>query len=213
MTRRCVIVLATALTLWPGVAYAGDWDFWAWLEQLSGPGPFHGWVVSAPLFCVNDQAVVPCSGLRSAGHQRVVLTIGRFSSGDHLRFKDLPDTPENRESVHVLVIGGTYMFRVHPAVEVGPGVGLMHFSGNGFDGFNRLTLTPVKVSVMPLRFVPAWKGRRWSEVLRLEVEDMLVTKGFKGADFGNTSTGFSAGREFLTRAGLVVDVGALFWRD
>ena len=214
MTRR-LIVFVLALVLWPASAFAAK-SFWAWLEELSGPGPFKGYVFSVPVTCVQGGEGKPCwqvvSRRESGRYQRVVLRVGYFDSGDNLRFKDLPDTLANRETVRVWSVSGNYMFHIASGIELGPGAGFMRFSGSGFDPIHRATVTPVTVSVAPFLLGGKWKDRRAAHLLRFEFEEMLVTKGFKGADFGNTATSFSVGAEFLARVGFVVDFSSLVWR-
>ena len=45
----------------------------------------------------------------------------------------------------------------------------------------------------------------------LELETSFVTEGFAAAQFGNSRSKFSVGREWLTRAALVFDLGSIVW--
>src|SRR5918911_563919 len=101
MTRVRVILLVAAIALWPGRAYAAN-GFWAWLEELSGPRPFRGYVFSAPVLCRDDGGLKDCGRVLQHPRQQIVLRAGWFDSRHNLRFKDLPDTAENRENVNVL---------------------------------------------------------------------------------------------------------------
>ena len=217
-----LVVLLGIITLWPNLAYAG---FWAWLEELSGPGPFYGRVVSSPLLCVSDGKAVPCwrvipqnateEEARQYRPKRLVyLSVGRLGSRDNLRFKDLADTPENRREVHVLQISGLYMFRLHPSLDAGFGAGTLRFSGESDDDFRplwRLTLIPASVSVRPLALVGQWKDRWFAHLVRGEIETSFVTGGFDSTQFGNPASKFKTGPEFLTRAAVVIDIGSIVW--
>jgi len=217
-----LVVLLGIITLWPSAAYAG---FWAWLEELSGPGPFYGYVLSSPILCVRDGQLVPCwksvppkiseEEARKYRPKRLVyLSVGRLGSGDNLRFKDLPDTPENRSEVNVLQVSGLYMFRLHPALDAGFGAGTLRFSGENDDDFKpvwRFALIPVSVSVRPLSLVPQWKDRWFAYLVRGEFETSFVTSGFTAKQFGNSTSSFSSGAEFLTRAAVVIDLGSIVW--
>jgi hypothetical protein len=141
----------------------------------------------------------------------VVLSVGRLGSGDNLRFKDLPDTSDNRREVNVLQISGSYVFRLHPAIDVGFGAGTMRFSGDGFHALWRFTLIPGTMSVRPLALIKQWQNNRWVYIIRGEIETSFVTSGFRAAQFGSTTSTFSTGPEFLTRAAVVADVGSLLW--
>jgi hypothetical protein len=210
MNCRRLGILVVALTLWPTGAYAAR-GWFAWLEELSGPGPFHGWVLAAPVLCTNDSGITSCAP-RSGVKRLVFVSVGRLGSGDNLRFKDLPDTPENRREVHVLQVSGSYMFRLHPAVDVGVGAGTMRFSGEGFEPLWRFTLVPATVGVRPFALIAEWKDSRWAHLVRGEIETSLVVRGFTASQFGTPASTFSAGPEFLTRAAVVLDLGPLVWR-
>ena len=49
-------------------------------------------------------------------------------------------------------------------------------------------------------------------VVRGEIETSFVTSGFTAAQFGNTTSKFSTGPEFLTRAAVVIDFTPIIWR-
>jgi hypothetical protein len=53
-TRRLVLLFALAGVLVgrPQEAWAKQ-DWWGWLEEFSGPGPFHGFELSAEIMCIN----------------------------------------------------------------------------------------------------------------------------------------------------------------
>jgi hypothetical protein len=207
MKNARLLVLVTAMALWPGAAHAMNW--WVWLEELSGPGPFTGATFLAPLICFEDGEQVSCGRATRERGQTLVARTGRFTSGNRPRFQDLPrDDEDNRGAVYVVPISGLYLFRVHRSVDVGLGAGLMRFSGDRFDAFYRFTLTPAHASLRPLLL---WKTNRWTRLLRIEVDSTFVTKGFRGTDFGNTRTTFRSEPEFLTSAGVIIDVGAFFF--
>jgi len=208
MRRARLFVLAFVLILSPTAAQAASW--WEWLEELSGPGPFTGVVGSVPVVCQRGATWTHCwDKTKGDINTSVVVRFGWFDSGDHPRFKDLPATDaENTGKVRVVPISGLFLFRPHRAVDIGPGAGVMVFYGPGFDTFPRFVLTPVSASLRPLLI---WTDAKWARVLRLELDTSYVTKGFTGRDFGNTRTAFRSGREFLTRTGIVIDLGDLFF--
>ena len=213
MKNARLLVLVAAVALWPNAAHAMNW--WVWLEELSGPGPFTGATFLAPLICFENGEQVSCGASPRERGQTLVARTGRFTSGDRPRFQDLPPGDEdNRGAVYVVPISALYLFRVHRSVDVGLGAGLMRFSGDRFESFYRFTLTPAHASFRPL-LVPDWKDRKklkkWLAVLRIEVDTSFVTKGFTGADFGNTRTAFRSAPEFLTSVGISIDFGDFFF--
>jgi hypothetical protein len=207
-----LVVLLGVITLWPSASYAAS-GFWAWLEELSGPGPFHGWGVSGPVFCTRDGHVVTCRSRGPSEYPKrlIFVSVGRLGSDDNVRFKDEADTPDRRE-VHVLQLSGAYMFRLHPAVDAGLGAGTMRFSGDGFNPVWRLTLIPATASVRPLALVKDWQYKWWAYLLRGDIETSWVTSGFTAEQFGNSTSKFSTGREFLTRVGIAVDFTQVLWK-
>lgn len=200
-----LFLLMAVVVLWPAVS---DASLLSWLEQLSGPGPFHGVVVSSTVLCGPDtKALRPCLVQTTKTRQTVVVKLGRFRSVDGPRFKDLPSTDaDNQGVVHAVPVSGYWLFRVG-AFDIGPGAGFLRLSGPGFDPVYKLSLTPLSMSFSPL--VLRWRNNPWARVVRLELDTSYFPQGFKGTDFNNTRTSFDSGSEFLTRAGVVVDFGAI----
>jgi hypothetical protein len=208
MKWRRLVVLLGILTLWPTGAYAAA-GWWAWLEELSGPGPFHGSVYSGAVLCERDGKLVSCWPPTNP-KRLVVLSVGWLDSGDNVRFKDEQNTPDRRK-VNVFQMSGLYMFRLHPALDAGFGAGLMRFSGEGFDSLLRWTLIPASFSFRPLAVADSLKERWFAHFVRLELETSFVTEGFTAEQFGNSTSKFTAGRELLTRGAVVFDLGSIIW--
>jgi hypothetical protein len=187
-------LLVGLFALAPGIANAQE-GWWEWLEKLSGPGPYHGYGVELRAFCVQpDGTLLPCLSDHSPEIRHLVLLrVSHLWSGDKPRFSD---TPTDRGQVNVTRVEPEYMYRMHPSLDLGVGVGFMRFSGSGFDPIYRLTLTP-QASFVPFALTQSSATRRWARVLRLRFSATYVTKGFKGADFGNLTTDFFKSGEFL----------------
>jgi hypothetical protein len=218
-----LLVFVVAASLCPAVAQA---NIWSWLEELSGPGPFHGEMLWVPVVCYDkDQASKwhPCLVRVTTQKEEeiraktalpipmvVAVKIGWLRSDDGPRFKDLPATdPDNQGKVAVLPVSGLFLFRLQRWLDVGFGAGFMRVSGEGFDPIYRVSLVPVSASIMPLALNRNWQDHRWAYILRAEIESSYLPQGFKGIDFNNSRTSFKSGPEFLTRAGFVLDVGAV----
>jgi hypothetical protein len=218
MTRtRLSLLVITAVLLWPSPAHAAQ-GFWGWLEELSGPGPFTGWLFSTPVACRQGDEWVYCGPgkLRRDSKEirrKIELKFGVLSSDERQRFQDLPkDATGNVGSVYAVPVTVVYAFRLHRTIEAGPGVGFLRISGSGFKSLYRLTLSPVNATIRPLLARESWENNRWARVVRFEFDTLLVTAGFDGADFGNSETSFRSGREFLTKIGFVLDFGEVIWR-
>jgi hypothetical protein len=226
MSHVRLVVFVLVASLWPATARA---DFWSWLEELSGPGPFRGGTVWVPVMChdkgqENNKELkwYPCLVRVTTRAEEVLrakeplptpvvfaVKIGWLTSKGP-RFNDLPPTDaDNRGKVSVLPVSGLFLFRLYRSLDVGGGAGLLRVSGEGFDPLYRVSLIPVSASLTPVALNPSWQDHPWAYILRLEIETSYYPKGFKGTDFNNTRTSFKSGPEFLTRVGLVTDVGAL----
>jgi hypothetical protein len=213
MKRSRLLLLVGIFAVWPSLASAQD-GWFGWLEQLSGPGPFHGGGAAVRLFCVlEDGKVTRCFTDQNADRNNPIrgvfeLRASWLTSGDNPRFRD---TPADTRSVHAFWIDPVFFVRVDRALDVGAGAGLIRFSGDGFNPLYRMTFTPVSVSFVPFAFAqPGDAGlRRWARVVRLRFEETYLTKGFTGADFGSTDTKFSTGGEFRASAGIVFDFASL----
>jgi hypothetical protein len=217
MTRtRVLLLMMSVVLLWPSGAHAAS--FWGWLEELSGPGPFKGWLFSTPLACQQDDEWTYCGPgkLRRDSKEtrrRVELKFAVLESDEHQRFQDLPrDVEGNAGHVYAVPITVVYAFQLHRTIDAGPGVGFMRFSGKGFKPLYRLALTPVSASIRPLLARRRWTENRWARVVRFEIDTAFVATGFDGADFGNSQTSFRSGPEFLTKLGFVLDFGEVLWK-
>lgn len=210
MTHRRMVVLAGVFALLPGVASAQD-GWWEWLEKLSGPGPYQGVGVGVRVFCIlDDYSVVSClSDRRDEIRHLVTVRAAFLSSGDNTRFSD---APTDTETVRIFRLEPVYLWRAHPALDLGVGLGFMRFSGVGFDSLYRFTLTPLSITFTPGAVPTSVAGRRAARLVRLRYDVTFVTQGYTGADFGNTTTTFSSGAETLSSFKIVFDVGSLIWR-
>jgi hypothetical protein len=214
VTRTRILLLTVLIGLWPAHAYAAR-GFWAWLEELSGPGPFHGRpIVTFTVACIGPDYTLEWCTL-DENRPSLVIQLGSLHTDGGPRFTDLsPDDPDNQGEVRVVPFSVGVMYHPHRALAFGPAVGFMRFSGEGFASFYRLTLTPMSVSVTPFAAVD-WKcneTKRLARVLRFELDTSFVPQGFSGRDFNNLRTRFDSGPEFLTRFATVIDLGQLIRR-
>src|SRR4051794_30183748 len=214
MRKARLLVLIACVLLWPTAAHA---NFWGWLEQMSGPGPFSpsGPEISVAFLCNRGpDGFGNCWSVKEQ-HPilgRFVLRFGRFTSDDKdSRFSDLPSTdPDNLGSVRVSPVAVLYLVRRGP-FDFGGGGGFWRVgtgSGARFPAFYRFTV-PVSAAISPFALRPKWRTAEWTRSFRFEVGGDYVPSGFKGSDFNNTRTTFNEPHEFLTRAAFVIDGLAL----
>jgi hypothetical protein len=150
-----------------------------------------------------DSKPMRCGDKGSTYQQILGVAGGWYSTFGHQRFDDVPD--DNR-SIHMVRIGGTYTFRLHPFLWAGAGLGALRLSGDGFDPFWRWELIPVRVIFGPFEKVDKWK--RLLRPIRVLAEESYRPMGISGADFGNFITHFSTGGEWNPHYGVLYE----YWR-
>jgi hypothetical protein len=128
------------------------------------------------------------------------------TSSNRPRFED---TPDDKRPINLVTVDPGVMFRVHPAVDVGAGLAVLHFGGEGVDLW-RFGYTPAKVSFAPFWFA-GYDGplQAYTRVLRLWADYTYIFQGFNGSDFGNAKTQFMTHGEYRLRYGMVFDITAL----
>jgi hypothetical protein len=198
-TIRLLLVI-TLISFSPTRAYALE-GWWDWLDALSGPGPFHGIGFGQSLLCkagTNNDFTRFCwreNDQRQILEARVSWFVWDF--GDQ-RFQD---DPGDTRSINAFSLDGFYLFRINEELDinVGPGVGLLRYSGEGFEPVYRFTFTPLSFSIAPFSGSQSSVARAF----RLRLDSMYVPQGFEGSDFGNFVTQFKTNGEFLTRMSIV----------
>jgi hypothetical protein len=197
-----LLLLIALVAFYPARAYALE-GWWDWLDALSGPGPYHGLGFGQTLLCKagsDNNFRSLCwredAELRQVVEARVSWFIWDFGAQ---RFQD---DPGDTRSVNAFALDGFYLFRINDDldIDIGPGVGLLRYSGEGFDPLYRFTVTPLSFSIAPFA---SRSPSRFARAFRLRLDAMVVPEGFTGEQFGNTVTSFRTGGEFLTRMAVV----------
>ena len=206
----CAVLLA--LTARPASAGLGDWL--GWLEELSGPGPFHGPTVSIDrLACWSSPAeggpvervpfgdrTDPCRN----GSDRDRRQVRAYLSVELARFRSArnvlaPEPEADDAQVGLTRINALVFARVVQGVEVGGGLGINRFSGEGAAGqdfgFTRLTL-PLRVRVRPGMWVAP--ESRWSRLVHFSVGFDHLPSTFDAADFGQQGSFREEGESLAT---------------
>lgn len=224
-----VRALPLALLLVTGVASvasAGIADWISWLEELSGPGPFHGYTVSFDRLACWSEAVGggslearstfgadrldPCRGGRDTDRGRVraylSVELGRYESSRNV----LAPQPE-ADAFHVgLTRSSVLVFgRLANGLEAGAGVGFNRFSGEGLRGdeysFTRVSL-PLRVRVLPGMWVNP--QARFARAIHLNAGFDRLPSTFEAADFNQVGA-FREEGESLASVYVAVDVLSL----
>ncbi len=212
--KRVVLigVLALCALARPANAFAQG-DFLDWLEQFSGPGPFHGVTIGTRVVCVRDNAGTLEHGLCFNDTDPNIKTVmnvefGFATSGSQARF---PDTPNDVGVVHASRLNVTYMYRVSPMLDVGIGIGALTFSGDSFENQVHPILTPFAVTFTPLGMLHGPKSVKWGRVLRVKFADRYVFSDIRAVDFHSASSYLKHG-EFNPGFGIGVDFWSFFAR-
>jgi hypothetical protein len=220
-----VLVLGTLLwSVQP--AYA---DFWDWLQEFSGPGPFHE---RAPNLIIDFCQQPFFSGKLLKDYQ--------LTDKDRLQALETSDTPvicwfadlrffANNEgdnfglnnnfpakSVHVDFYETGASVPLNRAVSLGFGAGLMHISTPTHSG-NKAVLAAPRVVIKPLLLYgtnefwakkPAWVYAAAGAV-KFYVKGNVVLGRLTDADFGGSTSSLNQQYERLASVGFTFDAGPL----
>jgi hypothetical protein len=211
-----VVILMMVAALWPATAHAAR-GWWGWLEELSGPGHFDGPVISWELKCWKGKEPIPCNPWKRKDpavernvrmNRYLEITAGALTSRGRPRFKD-PDATAadkaNHDTVRAYPLSAQFMFRPHRSLDLGPGAGILLFSGKGVEAHARFVVTPVSLSWKPFLTKDSWHPNTIGRALSFDVQTTVITKGFTGQDFGGSAASFRAGPEMRFLAGISFD--------
>lgn len=232
--RRASAVCQAAvgfLLLFTGRAEAETW--WDFLEALSGPGPFRGRnYATGDVYCLEQPSTdARGSAARSDdfkpalikarpnwfGRSRLPQTLDQVGNEpciyfDYAGLRSEPDAkyPFSVQA-HFLETGVGY--RILPAVEVGAGAGVLRLVTD-MDAVtrsvHRLTVTPVRVKVMPLFVFRPLRKRTWPAAFQVYYRQSFIAGSLDGEDFGIPREQFSENGEFVRSFGLRIDVTKFF---
>jgi hypothetical protein len=206
-----IVVVALCALARPVSAYAQS-DFLDWLESLSGPGPFHGYFMSASsrVFCTlgdGEQRASWCLDDTSEKIKSVMTAEFAFASSDsNIRFTDATSEPQNVLPVHATRVLVNYQYRFHPMIDLGVGVGAIVFSGEDFTNQTHPILTPLTLTFTPLAFLKGDKAK-WGRVLRLKYSERYILGDIRAQDFHSRVSKYVKNGEWNTGISLGVD----FW--
>jgi hypothetical protein len=111
--------------------------------------------------------------------------------------------------VKLTVLEPTIWWRPAKTFEVGAGVGMMWFSGEAFNTFERLFFEPIRLDVRPLAIAMDLTGRghaEWTEAFSFRAGVVVIPVGFRAEHFGAIRGTFRTAREVLPTFSLFLDV-------
>jgi hypothetical protein len=217
--RVGVLMLAMGLV---GSARAEAGGLWDWLEELNGPGPSRGFAA----FMAN----VHCFGKQSREPKAESLQLGLFelpkssnAAATCIYFEQRLLNAEDDSRFHPVDVNlsefGISVW-VHPAFEVGGGVGKIFFNsrnndtGQEFDG-SRWTFSFPRVAFKPFLVLPypKFQNPRWGAV-QFYFKESLIFGTLSNADFASKEgTVFERRHQRVESMGLIIDftlLGDLF---
>jgi hypothetical protein len=209
---RVNLIVFFFVLIWAQPARA---DIWDWLEDLSGPGPFHGrGNIAATFYCnkdtVNQQQLggwFKPLGRDSTKHACYYASFRAFRSDADARFEET--------SIHLYEAGTMFRpFHDIPAFEFGVGGGLLHMNSGG-SGSDRFTITFPRVAIKPLLLVGPLQKRDHTDdygFIQLFFQETRTVHGFSGSDF-STQPGITyappTNGEVLKSFGFIIDATLL----
>lgn len=224
------LAVAGLVLMSPSVARANLWD---WIQELSGPGSFHGrgnllgTICRGGLLGAYDEAhpsqikSIPPSGRFD---KRPCLFVDTRRLENHKEATDLDrDNFPAKVQLTAYDFGVTWQFGPARQFEIGTGVGLVAFSSRP-DGAStttsthRFTITPIRVVMMPLTVVPHLQRNRFARLVKFHVGMLLIPGQIDATDFGvrlGTGPGessWSARNDKLLSRGFLLDFGELIRR-
>jgi hypothetical protein len=231
MRKRSLCLLFTLLAIGgsPAPAHAGI-AWWDYLEQMSGPGPFHKrgplgiFTIDTGLACRLDQPQdgrsqwvffnsVDCAlDPTRRGPRRVTdffsLRLGAVSTEDtRPLFSDRPEDLQGK--VTAWTIEAKFTRRLDAAIELAAGAGIIFFTGDTIDQrIVRPTVTPLSIVLTPIGLAHRKEPQKFDGLLGLRFEQIAVLGGLQATDFNRTSKSSfrSDNIDLVRRFSITVDI-------
>jgi hypothetical protein len=219
MRSARILLFAGLVALWPGVAQA-QWDWYEWLQELSGPGPFDGKRgIDLRLLCFAD--IEPQRGVRPIWTPSCLPTPLQAAQFRHVSIdfglvllkaerNPLTYAAGKDPAVDLRIIKSTIWWRPFYGLEVGAGGGTLRFKGPAFDSFTRFFVEPFRVDLKPSGLGYFIRQLRDYQVLLEAVSFrwgiMVVPDEFVAEDFGAIPGSYRSTRRVLRSRAISVEV-------
>ena len=198
-------------------------QFWRWIDEMSGPGPFQGPGFEWKLVCFGDQPDSPARGGR--GEALGILGPGcltrpvppRARRGwvnvefDLLKADKNPLQYANREQdrdVALTLLEPSVWWSPAIWVDTGVGLGVAWFSGPGFPTFHRAFFEPIRVNLKLLTLIGRARSENppeWLDFFSIRASAVVLPRSFRAEDFGAIPGTFQTSREVLQSYAVAVD--------
>jgi hypothetical protein len=205
---------------WASTARAES-DVLAWLESLSGPGPFHQYwpAFDVRTYCAgyvgtlagasNKKKAEACYLRDDEDNIKFLLKLG-VASGETGTQQVFQDDPTDVRNILMRTFEVAGMYRANRVIDVGGGLWFMRLS-DANESFStwRVGLVPARVDFAPLAAVKYAPIRR---MVKISVEGAWLPNHIVGKDLGNSRTTFDSRREVITRVSIQFEVLATAYR-
>lgn len=190
-------------------------DLWDFLQEWSGPGPFH----TRGNFMIDLCPGPSFDKGRLASDFDSRENVKCFFADTRLFVNDLPDNFGNF-NVKVSIVEAGAAVRVHRSTEIGFGGGVLRFASRG-EEHTRFVLTVPRLVIRPalLYGTPTfWQAqprgvRLLASVVKFYVKGNVIVGRMQGADFGLTSAepnfNFDVDNDRVFSTGFIFDVSEL----
>jgi hypothetical protein len=237
--HRLLAVTVGLILLTARPASAGSW-WLTWLDELSGPGPYRGPIISIDVWCFGTRTLTPAeiSTEQGGDSTKNILVKPAFCTADRsntifglqLEMGFWNDNPGTRyvgdtslKSYQVIAyfplhrIFSTEVNRATRAIEVGAGLGLYQLTGDTVvePEWWRGSV-PIRVRVMPSEFFYSKSSTKNPQVRRA-LQGIQFRAGWDFLPGVISSEAFrglppnQVSNEFIKTYGVQFDVGSLFW--
>jgi hypothetical protein len=202
--RRAAVIALTGLTmiaLSARPAWA-QWEWFKWIQELSGPGPFELHGATFTFGCRDDAESVSTEDTSPLAYRGLFCdrvphrwkSVDRFlavtvAHGDGRNNLVYPSSVEPRERVTAWMIRLAATKRVHRTFDVGSGVGFLRFSAVQDAFVTKYYLDPY-VALRPLGFLAPRSGNAsgprdfLARSIDLTAGAIIFPQGFRLSDFG-----------------------------
>jgi hypothetical protein len=188
-----------------------------WLERLSGPGPFDGWVFEPPpIFCFDANEVqwfFEPTDMKSDPIRPwcIDFALGWYETDDDA--EQPADEALRFGEVDAMTLDVGVMYRFHPAFSAGGSMGFIGFSGDKFEDFRTLTLMPVHVSFRPFALGESVTARpTWRRFFSIDFKQYIIPAHLTGSDFGVPANPLDEEWEAVSYWSIGVDIGVFIFK-
>jgi hypothetical protein len=221
-TRRIrLVLLVIVLLLAVARPASAQWWWLTWLDELSGPGPYHGPIVPFEIYCFGKTAAPgACKADRSNTLVTLQLEIGiwdddpdpaRYTGDTTLKsFELIAYSP-----VHTLF--RTEINRVTRATDLGAGIGFYKLTGPTVHEPDYVRgAIPLRVRLLPSELffsensTTKPKVRRALQALQFRAGWDFLPGTISSTSFNGLPSGESS-NEFVGTFGVQYDIGTLIW--